>query len=80
MFRYQSSYGVQQYKAYYPIPVAPTPCLSSNRRTGRVKFFNLSKGYGFIIPTFNGAELDGLKQQEEGKLRYKPTVLYTIKT
>jgi hypothetical protein len=29
----------------YPPPLDP-----SQRRTGRVKFFNAVKGYGFIIP------------------------------
>ncbi|CAO3622513.1 unnamed protein product [Mucor hiemalis] len=64
MFQYQSSYGVQQYKTYYSIPVMPTPCVTSSRRTGRVKFFNLSKGYGFIIPTFTDTEPNPSKQEE----------------
>jgi hypothetical protein len=57
MFQYQ--YQLQYYKYYRPLlPLHPHQTIMyplqhltyNNRKTGRVKFFNASKGYGFIIP------------------------------
>ncbi|KAI7885428.1 cold-shock' DNA-binding domain-containing protein [Mucor mucedo] len=46
MFQYHQSYQSYQYTFYLGF---------TQRRTGRVKFFNLKKGYGFIIPDSNGS-------------------------
>lgn len=61
MFQYHQSYQYTSYCNYLP--------YTSQRRTGRVKFFNVNKGYGFIIPSenSNGSRFIANQTEEEGK-------------
>lgn len=54
MFQYHQSYQSYQYTFYLSF---------TQRRTGRVKFFNVKKGYGFIIPDSNGSKDEGIKRE-----------------
>ena len=75
MFQYHQSYQVQS--SYYsaskptnPCPI-PSPLDSADRRTGRVKFYNVKKGYGFIIPSYHSScrslQQSDLSSTDEGK-------------
>jgi hypothetical protein len=70
-YQFHSSY----YKSYYdqsttgPTTLVPPPMGQPYRRTGRVKFFNLNKGYGFIIPSIiykeGGSSSKGSSYEDE---------------
>ncbi|KAG2236799.1 hypothetical protein INT48_006983 [Thamnidium elegans] len=59
MFQQQPSYQFNQ-TSYFKWYEPPFPY---HRRSGRVKFFNMKKGYGFIIP-FRSYNSNGLKPEE----------------
>jgi len=42
---------------YAPPPFPPAPALPGQLQTGSVKWFNVAKGFGFIIPSIGGDEL-----------------------
>lgn len=45
----------------------PPPMGQPYRRTGRVKFFNVNKGYGFIVPTTSSSNYrDGSSGSSKG--------------
>ncbi|KAI9258611.1 hypothetical protein EDC94DRAFT_585891 [Helicostylum pulchrum] len=59
MFQQQSSYQFNQ-TSYFKWYEPPFPY---HRRSGRVKFFNTKKGYGFITP-LRSYNSNGLKSEE----------------
>eukprot|EP00808_Paulinella_micropora_P016482 g964.t1 len=60
-----SGYGAMGGYAGYP-GYAPVPTIQG-REVGAIKFYNEAKGFGFIMPTFGGADVHFKGDQFEGE-------------
>lgn len=70
MFQYQQYEHLPPTTALFhpPQPIPPAVFYRRHcRRTGKVKFFNVAKGYGFIIPNQSQQQ-----QQQEQQPELKP--------
>lgn len=65
-----------------PKKTTPAPVITGKRETGIVRWFNVDKGYGFIIPDADGADvfvhMYHVTRSGLGELRDNDTVSYVL--